>query len=180
MLWYYAVGDDSVFPDDLKFYAVEEHGGEFPRSVPVNTFGNLLESPELTVSHGVLRGSGKRFDIRIHSRDADAGVRALGRSSARRREAGIPGETGRRHCALVGGVLGPELGLGVGPHGPGRSRASRLARGGRACGPARGGGWSGALVAQSYNVFRFLMACQSRGRVQAKFNGGPLHPAVAC
>ena len=29
-----------------------------------------------------------------------------------------------------------------------------------------------ALVAQSYNVFRFLMACQSRGRVQAKFNGG--------
>ncbi len=96
MLWYYAVGDDSVFPDDLKFYAVEEHGGEFPRSVPVNTFGNLLESPELTVSHGVLRGSGKRFDIRIHSRDADAGVRALGRSSARRREAGIPGETGKR------------------------------------------------------------------------------------
>ena len=29
-----------------------------------------------------------------------------------------------------------------------------------------------ALVAQSYNVFRFLMACQSRGRVQTKFNGG--------
>jgi hypothetical protein len=27
-------------------------------------------------------------------------------------------------------------------------------------------------VAQSYNVFRFLMACQSRGRVQTKFNGG--------
>ena len=29
-----------------------------------------------------------------------------------------------------------------------------------------------AIVAQSYNVFRFLMACQSRGKVQAKFNGG--------
>jgi len=29
-----------------------------------------------------------------------------------------------------------------------------------------------SLVAQSYNVFRFLMACQSRGKVQAKFNGG--------
>ena len=28
------------------------------------------------------------------------------------------------------------------------------------------------MVAQSYNVFRFLMACQSRGRVQTKFNGG--------
>jgi len=27
-------------------------------------------------------------------------------------------------------------------------------------------------VAQSYNVFRFLMACQSRGRIQTKFNGG--------
>jgi len=30
----------------------------------------------------------------------------------------------------------------------------------------------GALAAQSYNVFRFLMACQSRGRIQTKFNGG--------
>jgi len=29
-----------------------------------------------------------------------------------------------------------------------------------------------SVVAQSYNVFRFLMACQSRGRIQAKFNGG--------
>jgi len=29
-----------------------------------------------------------------------------------------------------------------------------------------------ALVAQSYNVFRYLMASQSRGRIQAKFNGG--------
>ena len=30
----------------------------------------------------------------------------------------------------------------------------------------------GTLVAQSYNVFRYIMACQSRGRIQAKFNGG--------
>lgn len=30
----------------------------------------------------------------------------------------------------------------------------------------------GALVAQSYNVFRYLMACQSRDRIQTKFNGG--------
>ena len=29
-----------------------------------------------------------------------------------------------------------------------------------------------ALAAQSYNVFRYIMACQSRGKVQAKFNGG--------
>ena len=29
-----------------------------------------------------------------------------------------------------------------------------------------------SLTAQSYNVFRFLMACQSRGIVQSKFNGG--------
>jgi hypothetical protein len=29
-----------------------------------------------------------------------------------------------------------------------------------------------ALVAQSYNFFRFAMAAQSRGRIQTKFNGG--------
>ena len=38
----------------------------------------------------------------------------------------------------------------------------------------------GALVAQSYNVFRFLMACQSRGRVQTKFNGGLFTQPLRC
>jgi len=38
----------------------------------------------------------------------------------------------------------------------------------------------GALVAQSYNVFRFLMACQSRGRIQTKFNGGLFTQPLRC
>ena len=29
-----------------------------------------------------------------------------------------------------------------------------------------------SVVTQSYNVFRYLMACQSRGKNQTKFNGG--------
>ena len=32
-----------------------------------NTFGNLLESPELKLTNGVLAGQGKSFDIRIHA-----------------------------------------------------------------------------------------------------------------
>ena len=38
----------------------------------------------------------------------------------------------------------------------------------------------GALVAQSYNVFQYIMACQSRGKVQAKFNGGLFTQPLRC
>ena len=38
----------------------------------------------------------------------------------------------------------------------------------------------GALVAQSYNVFRFLMACQSRGRIQTKLTAGLFTLPLRC
>ena len=67
ILWYFAVGDRSVYPDDLKFYQVEPMAARFPDPYRFNTFGNLLESPALTLSGGLLTGKGKCFDIRIHA-----------------------------------------------------------------------------------------------------------------
>ena len=67
LLWYFAVGDRSVFADDLKFYDVEPMAAKFPDPFRFNTFGNLLESPALKLEDGALRGTGKSFDIRIHA-----------------------------------------------------------------------------------------------------------------
>ena len=67
LLWYFPVGDRSVYPDDLKFYQVEQMATKFPDPYRFNTFGNLLESTELSLKDGVLAGRGKTFDIRIHA-----------------------------------------------------------------------------------------------------------------
>nr|MCU0979976.1 DUF5703 domain-containing protein [Pirellulaceae bacterium] len=67
ILWYFPVGDRSVYPEDLKFYDVEHMAARFADPYRHNTFGNLLESPELSLSNGVLAGQGTAFDIRIHA-----------------------------------------------------------------------------------------------------------------
>jgi hypothetical protein len=47
ILWYFAVGDRSVYPADLEYYEVKHMAGEYPDPYRHNTFGNLLESPDL-------------------------------------------------------------------------------------------------------------------------------------
>lgn len=43
ILWYFPVGNRSVYPDDLKYYHVEHMAAAFPDPYRFNTFGNLLE-----------------------------------------------------------------------------------------------------------------------------------------
>jgi hypothetical protein len=52
---------------DLKFYQVEPMAARFPDPFRFNTFGNLLESPQMTLKEGVLCGTGTSFDLRIHA-----------------------------------------------------------------------------------------------------------------
>ena len=44
ILWYFPVGDHSIYPGDLKYYGVEEMASKFPDPLRFNTFGNLLEA----------------------------------------------------------------------------------------------------------------------------------------
>lgn len=171
ILWYYAVGDRSVYETDLNHYGVPGMATEYPDPFRFNTFGNLLESPELTLQDGELRGKGKTFDIRIHAL-ARQTPKAGDWIAAIENQAAKPGDVSRdwaAHCAwwsdfwdrswitVTDNTLPPEE-RGVLDH-EGYKNQRDVTDG-------------GALVAQSYNVFRFLMACQSRGRIQAKFNGG--------
>ncbi|HAV11886.1 MAG TPA: hypothetical protein DCX06_00105 [Opitutae bacterium] len=171
ILWYYAVGDRSQYAEDLAYYDVPHMQSEYPDPYRFNTFGNLLESSDLILEDGELRGAGTSFDIRIHSLtqqtpDVSAWIEAI------EGQAKAVGEVAsdwaahrswwsafweRSWIIASDNTLAPEA----------RERFSGEAPGGR-----RAEEDGAALVSQSYNVFRYLMACQSRGRIQTKFNGG--------
>ena len=172
LLWYFAVGDHSVYPDDLKAYEVPEMAAQFRDPFRHNTFGNLLEATGLMLQNGEFRGTGKAFDIRIHgltmqTPEPSAWIQAIESNAAKPSDLAAAWQA---HCAwwsefwqrgwirASDNQLAPEKRAKFnGQPGPDGNR------------PEADGA---ALVAQSYNSFRFLMACQSRGRVPTKFNGG--------
>jgi hypothetical protein len=172
ILWYYGVGDRSIYPDDLTYYEVEHMAAQFPDPFRFNTFGNLLESPDLSLQDGALRGTGTSFDVRIHALTMQAPQAATWIETIQRRAA-QPLDVARDWAAhrawwadfwdrswitVTDSALPVEL--------------REQLQGEASPGGVREEPDGGALVAQAYNVFRYLMACQSRGRVQTKFNGG--------
>ena len=172
LLWYFPVGDRSVYPDDLKFYQVEHMAADFPDPYRFNTFGNLLECPALALKDGALSGTGKSLDVRIHgcamqTPDATKWIDTIEQQAARPVDAKSDWE---KHCAwwtafwdrswiiASDNTLPPEERERFdGEPTPAGTRNEKD---------------GAALAAQSYNVFRYLMACQSRGRIPTKFNGG--------
>jgi Domain of unknown function (DUF5703) len=178
ILWYFPVGDRSVFGDDMKYYDVEQMISKHPDPYRFNTFGNLLESPDLTLENGALRGTGKVFDIRIHALtkqtpEASDWIKTIEQQAIRPMDVN---QDWKAHCRWWsafwnrGWIIVSDNTL---------PSADREKLSGEGYANTRTDKDGGALVAQSYNVFRFLMACQSRGRIQTKFNGGlftqPLH-----
>lgn len=61
ILWYFPVGDKSVYPADLKTYQVEHMAATFPDPYRFNTFGNLIQSPTLTLNEGRTCREGEVF-----------------------------------------------------------------------------------------------------------------------
>ena len=172
ILWYFPVGDHSVYPDDLKYYEVEQMAAKFPDPYRFNTFGNLLESPAMTLKDGALRGTGKTFDIRIHALTMQTPKPETWIETIERQAAQPVNATGdwEKHCAWWADFWKRSWIIAsdrtVPPEAREKFRANLRPR------RLREEKDGAALVAQSYNVFRFLMACQSRGRIQTKFNGG--------
>jgi len=171
ILWYYAVGDRSVFPTEMDYYEVPEMTSQFADPYRHNTFGNLLESSQLSLDDGLLQGKGKRFDIRIHSLTMQTPEISKWIETIEQQASNVGDVATDRaeHCQWWSDfwnrswIVVSDSTLPL----EDREKLDGEATGGR-----RMETDGGALVAQSYNVFRYLMACQSRGRVQAKFNGG--------
>jgi hypothetical protein len=163
----------------MEYYDVEYMATEFPDPYRFNTFGNLLESPDLSLKDGTLTGSGSSFDIRIHALAKQTPEVSTWIETIEGRASQLTDVQAdwREHCRwwtafwarswiiVSDNSLPPEE----------REKLSGEAPSGR-----RDDADGGALVAQSYNVFRFLMACQSRGRMQTKFNGGLFTQPLRC
>ena len=179
LLWFYTVGDQSILPMDLKEYEVEQLTEQFPDPFRFNTFGHLIEiqpTPGTSLTHDggyVLGGNGKRFDIRIHALKMQTPTPDPEWSNAIENQARMVGNTPttwKAHCAWWkefwerSWIAASDTSLPSEDRerlmGDAESALKRMEKDGA------------ALVSQSYNVFRFLMACQSRGTVQTKFNGG--------
>lgn len=171
IIWYYAVGDRSQYPSDMKYYDVEDMIEKHPDPYRHNTFGNLLESPDMTLVNGSLSGTNKNFDIRIHSK-SEQNPKISDWIDKLEVQASKPINTeqdwiahrqwwsnfwNRSWISINDNTVSKDKGSGLNNEGYKKERSFNDA---------------GALVAQSYNVFRYLMACQSRGRIQTKFNGG--------
>ncbi len=171
ILWYYAVGDRSVYRNELKFYDVPHMENEYPDPYRFNTFGNLLESKELKLADGELKGSGNKFNIRIHSLTKKAEAPNDWISSIEKQAENVVDTKidwkqhldwwsefwSRSWITVTDNSLPVEQQNKINNDGYLAKRKSID---------------DGALVAQNYNVFRYLMACQSRGKIQTKFNGG--------
>jgi hypothetical protein len=171
-LWYFPVGDHSVYPDDLKFYGVEPMAAKFPDPFRFNTFGNLLECPQLALAGGNLSGKGQSFDIRIHALTRQTPepknwIAAIEAQAARQLDVQ---QDWKDHCGWWSDFWDRSWIVAsdttVAPENREKFKSEPSADGNRE--EADGA----ALVSQNFNVFRFLMACQSRGRIQTKFNGG--------
>jgi hypothetical protein len=168
ILWYFPVGDRSTYPDDLKDYDVEHMREKFPDPYRFNTFGNLLESPSLKLKDGALCGTGQDFDIRVHALTMQTPQPETWISTIQKQTSDTATDW-EKHLAWWSAFWSRSwifcsdntVPAGVRERLNGETTAGRREEEDGA-----------ALVAQSYNVFRFLMACQSRGRVQTKFNGG--------
>ena len=172
ILWYFPVGNRSVYPDDLKYYHVEHMAAAFPDPYRFNTFGNLLECSALALKHGSLCGAGKSFDIRIHALTmqtpkAETWIDTIERQAAQPLDVKRDWEAHRAWWADFwdrSWIIASDHTL--------PSDVREKLHGEPSPGGLREEEDGAALVAQSYNVFRFLMACQSRARIQTKFNGG--------
>jgi len=172
IIWYYAVGNRSTYTDDLKFYNVEGMAAKFADPFRYNTFGNLLACPQMSLSNGILLVNGKSFDIRVFGltmQTPDSGKWIAAIEDLGNRKIDLKNDW-ENHCKWWTNFWNKSWIIASDNTIPANEReklSGEVAVSGK-----REEKDGAALTSQSYNVFRFLMACQSRGKVQTKFNGG--------
>ncbi len=172
LLWYFAVGDRSVYPDDVKFYEFEDAAKFFPDPYRFNTFGNLLTGSGMRLRDGAMVGKGSHFDLRMHglTMQTPSPKTWIDAISTQAKQHVDPQKNWNAHGQWWRSfwdrswIMASDNTLADEDRekfsGEPDENGTRIEKDGA------------AVVAQSYNMFRFLMACQSRGRNQTKFNGG--------
>jgi alpha-L-fucosidase 2 len=174
--WYHA-NQESVFAKNLKYYDIENMAATHPDPFLNLTVGCLVESPGLKLVAGQLIGRAKNFDIRIHSLamktpDAAKWVAAIRKLAVKNQKT----SDWQAHCHWWNDFWNRSWIVASDNTLPASQREVCVT-------PSRTGWRSepdgGYVVAQHYNIQRYMMACQSRGGCQVEFNGGlfttPMH-----
>jgi len=172
ILWYFNVGDRSRYTEELAQFSMEHiaDGNNDPYRYTV--FGNLMECGECAVQGSRLAGNGTKFDIKIYglSRQTPHVYEWIHEMEQMAQENKQRKNTWQNHLDwwsafwersyifITDNEVQPQQRRQPNFHMTldGHLNAAD----------------NGELVSQAYTVFRFLMACQSRGKNQMKFNGG--------
>ncbi len=176
-LWYYHVGNRSIVDDDMKFFNVEKMKGKISDPFKYNTFGNLIESDGLSLRDGKLKGKGKTFDIRIHAHTKQVEnpmtwveeIEKLASEPTNIEKDWQSNLNWWKEFWNRSWIIASDNSL------PDSKREEFSGDWDHShLGP---GAWrteddGAAITAQSYNMFRFYMACQGRAKYPVKFNGG--------
>ena len=170
LVWHYSNGDRSVFSRDLKHYEISEMERTHPDPYKYNTFGCAMQVEGLMPENGAFAGYGNSFNIEIASLarqtpDLEAWrSEILGLLDNYRR-----GDAWEAHCRWWTEFWNRSWITASDNTLPAEEREKSVA-------PAeagkRGEKDGAFIVAQSYNISRYLMACQGRGKYQTQFNGG--------
>lgn len=171
LMWFFNVGDKSVYHNDLKYYNVEYLSEKFQDPFRYNVFGNYVTSKQLSLKNGKLTGKARQLDIQIYSLTMK--TREVTRWMDEIRNLSDSGysyeRTWEQHCkwwrdfwnrswidASDSKLPEKEREVFYGEHRYGKRQEKDIA----------------ALISQNYQIFRYFMASQGRGQVPVKFNGG--------
>ena len=171
IIWYYNVGNQSTFSDDMNYYGVSNLIKTTKDPLKYNIFGNLIDSNQLDLKNGLLKGTNNKFDIRIYSltqkeKKSENWITAIQSLSKKRVDLALDWINHTKYWENFWNRSWIRVSDNTVPK---KKREKFI---GESSGITRREIDSGALVSQSYNVFRFLMACQAKGSVPVKFNGG--------
>jgi hypothetical protein len=178
LVWFYTNGERSAFSRDLAYYNITEMSETHPDPYQYNTFGCALQvngqgsgqSSGLVPKNNGFNGHGKSFSVEIASltqqtkdvnkwkKDCCALLDSYSRENA-----------WEKHCAWWKAFWNRSWIAASDNTLPENEREKNTP-------PAKPGQRSekdgGFIVSQAYNVSRYMMACQGRGKYQTQFNGG--------
>ena len=177
LLWNYSNGNRSVFQEDLDYYEISQLSATHPDPFKFNTFGCAMQVDGLKPVDGAFSGFGRSFNVEIASlarqtENIDAWrTELLGLLSNYRREGAW-----ERHCKWWAQFWNRSWITASDNTLPAEEREKSVKPVETGIRAEKDGGF---IVAQAYNVSRYIMACQARGRFQTQFNGGiftaPMH-----
>ncbi len=190
IIWYHNNGDKTRFLEDLKHYDVEHMAATYPDPFAYNTYGGLLDGQGMHVVDGKLTGNGKKVNLRIHSlirqmKDSSEWVEEI--ENVAKRPAS--GEDWKSHCQWWASFWNRSWIVVSDNTVPAAEREKALPAldlpawkdvvplrpktdGTRVPLNLRKEADGGFVVAQNYQLQRFMMACQGRAKFQVNFAGG--------